>query len=992
MTDEKSSINTVGDVTGSHINIAQIYAPGAIEMRPQVFPKRDKAPPFSIDWLVFSQQSISFLGMEVEFDAVRAFLDAPVSFSWWMIVGNGGIGKSRFALEATKRLPEGWVGGFIAKENLTLRDAAAWRPSANTLWIVDDAAPHQAVLRQIIAAWEQLFRSSKFKVRIVFLERGFSKNSGWGSELTGGMSWETTAINQTLYQAPLVLAPLAQLARPFLSNLCDQLGVTAAERIRAELAKTDDKRLMEQSQFGNPLLLELIAAQLFTPESADAFPASATTAETIVEKHLERELDLLKARCEEAGVRFGAMLDLLFVTTSLFPIQMLLDFDTLVATDGKDVLLVKDNEGQLRLPTVREARSMGVDVSARNKPMLSNLSRITQIDDIDAYLTVLQEAGLASATRYSIQPDLVGGALLRLVLNTPAVPNSLTRRRGEFNRARVTSLVAGCVRMSYEKSQSAYGAWGRLEDQAILTIIDYLRLTGASIRLALLALRDINYARTTKVPFDPEFMFAPNNIHPNAHLVGRYWVEVRNAIDMEPLEEGTAARLSTTEHVWVLPYVYWLLDLTLIQRVQLGLIICNVQSRSILARLTNLHNFLHAITFTLSHAFTQERRERLSDAERNALGRLVDAALAFASERAYPTITAVGDETYKEVYQRLAQMLIGCSFGVANQLLGRTETEVSRQRAMEGLEIARLALRVAPSEDEIAYVDRNLAVLKVADVLDPSEAASVYLATLDEMQQYAGPEAFSAAIADLLILATARRVPELLSVVVPALLKAPRHLIRGELIAGPMVRSLFALIGDEQHYSREAYERLPDIIGPLCQVFSGALRATDSEDAAEDFLLLIQLALNASNWHPFVRDQLLDMFRLARASMDEGVCSPMFIDTILNAATQVLLLGSSEPADQPSEFAGKMAFEVLVSELAPEKWRHILFELSDESERELAGHIASIREAFAIYDSPDGARYVHTTIAPNIDDPTLAKDPGSAAILTSILSKLRLLS
>ncbi len=139
------------------------------------------------------------------------------------------------------------------------------------------------------------------------------------------------------------------------------------------------------------------------------------------------------------------MLDLLFVTTSLFPINMLLDFDTLVLQAGDDFVSMKDVGGKYRLPSVSEARAMGVDIAERNKPVLSNLSTITKIDDIEAYLVVLEEAGLAHATRYSIQPDLVGGALLRLVLNTPDLSNSLKRRRGEFNRARVTGLVEGCL-------------------------------------------------------------------------------------------------------------------------------------------------------------------------------------------------------------------------------------------------------------------------------------------------------------------------------------------------------------------------------------------------------------------------------------------------------------------------------------------------------------------------------------------------------------------
>jgi hypothetical protein len=110
MPHEVSTINAIGNINGSHNKIQQFYVPGSTGIRPQNFTRYENVTPFSVDWLVFSQKTIPVLGRKREFQALTAFLAAPAPFSWWVIVGDGGTGKSRLALEATEHLPEGWEG------------------------------------------------------------------------------------------------------------------------------------------------------------------------------------------------------------------------------------------------------------------------------------------------------------------------------------------------------------------------------------------------------------------------------------------------------------------------------------------------------------------------------------------------------------------------------------------------------------------------------------------------------------------------------------------------------------------------------------------------------------------------------------------------------------------------------------------------------------------------------------------------------------------
>ena len=75
-------------------------------------PGRENAPPFSLDWLMFVEEAVPFFGRITELDAIRAFLDDAAPFSWWCMVGPGGTGKSRLALQAGTDVARGldrWV-------------------------------------------------------------------------------------------------------------------------------------------------------------------------------------------------------------------------------------------------------------------------------------------------------------------------------------------------------------------------------------------------------------------------------------------------------------------------------------------------------------------------------------------------------------------------------------------------------------------------------------------------------------------------------------------------------------------------------------------------------------------------------------------------------------------------------------------------------------------------------------------------------------------
>jgi hypothetical protein len=101
--------------------------------------------------LKFGAQRVPFLGREAELARVRAFLDAPDAFSWWLLTGSGGQGKSRLALELCLHAGTAWRAGFLPKDSRFDR-WDSWQPEAATLIVVDYVAERIESLRGIIAS------------------------------------------------------------------------------------------------------------------------------------------------------------------------------------------------------------------------------------------------------------------------------------------------------------------------------------------------------------------------------------------------------------------------------------------------------------------------------------------------------------------------------------------------------------------------------------------------------------------------------------------------------------------------------------------------------------------------------------------------------------------------------------------------------------------------------------------------------------------------
>ena len=886
-------INIVGDVSGTNINISQIYTSGSLSLRPEVFVRLDTVKVFSAEWLLFSQESVPFIGRIRERDALTEFCNHSAAFSWWAITGSGGCGKSRLALDFLQSLPPEWKGGFIPRHNCTVRDAASWKSEGNTLWIIDDAAAAGSELGQIIHTWWALYRNAPFKVRLLVLERGSDGEAGWWARLTTDLSPSATVIRTSLFASPMMLAPLGADMKAFLQAVCNQLDETSRSQLEHFLKLLSDDQISKKTQGGTPLLLMLLAAELLTFESPARL--DEIDPQMLAERHFIRELDFLKARCEQANIRFNIMIDLLFITTSCFPLALRLDHDRMyLLTSDEHMIFLLNKDVELVPPTVSQCRDWGIDVDSFNKPMLQALNNILEIDDVEAYISMLTEIGLG-AQRLAIHPDLIAAVLFELVFNSPETSVNLKRRRGEFNRARLVRLIEGAIELSED---AVWSSWSRLSDRTLVALTLLMRECGTSIRLSLVATRELNRRRSSKVPFDANAFFATSSTCKGAPTIGQYVLQVRDVIAAEAIHDATFTQLTDSPHCWVLPYVASVLNLTALEELHLGLVISAVSEDVILDHQEDLGNYLFCMQSTLMSAFSWSREAPLTEIETRVAGRLIDDASEFIKNKAWPALVT-RDDRLESIHLAITRTLLVVGYVISRQLRGRIETPTSRRRALEALEIAREALGSTRLQEDLQYLERSSALLLAMDLEDPSEIMPIYEAVLRVIAPIAETNTFTGAVEDILFLSTVRRVPHILEDILPILLTAPKDLVRCETFINRVLHMLVDLVETDVFERARWAARLTT---SYCIFFANRIQQTTDQSAADAISQLSWLGVQLGRGTG-QQDQIFTIFNHLHSALDQQQCSPLFIRAVLKAVQGAQhLLGMVYPEATPIPF------------------------------------------------------------------------------------------
>ena len=118
----------------------------------------------SDDGLSFASRSATLTGRTKEQPALAAFLHSEAVFSWWTIVGEAGVGKSRLALECCLAATEDWDVGFVRDTDQEV--LLEWIPDRPTLLVVDYAAARAQWMGNFLISLSDRSRADWDPVRV----------------------------------------------------------------------------------------------------------------------------------------------------------------------------------------------------------------------------------------------------------------------------------------------------------------------------------------------------------------------------------------------------------------------------------------------------------------------------------------------------------------------------------------------------------------------------------------------------------------------------------------------------------------------------------------------------------------------------------------------------------------------------------------------------------------------------------------------------------
>ncbi|MBF0629449.1 MAG: tetratricopeptide repeat protein [Magnetococcales bacterium] len=262
---------------------------------PEVEPHRDDTT-----LLLPESNAVFLLGRSRELAELSAWCQKETPLSVRVMVGPGGMGKTRLAMEFCRHQRTlGWKGGFLKRGDLDAflqkPDWNHWFPDGNTLIVLDDASWSSEHLKKWLDSLT-VPQTGNSRLRLLLLERHAIEEGGWfqqvfRSRLDG--DWRRIALLDPAN--PVELAPLADDdRRPLLQAVVTVVG----GRVQIPRAGEDmafDRDLARTEWWGHPLYL--LMAGLEMRDRGEARPVLRLKKPELAVARAERE----KSRIQEYG-------------------------------------------------------------------------------------------------------------------------------------------------------------------------------------------------------------------------------------------------------------------------------------------------------------------------------------------------------------------------------------------------------------------------------------------------------------------------------------------------------------------------------------------------------------------------------------------------------------------------------------------------------------------------------------------------------------------
>ena len=172
-------------------------------------------PPLKLDIITGEREQVRFYygaryvpfqGRQGELAALETFLNDAKMVSWHMMLGAGGQGKSRLALELCLQMGGAWRTGFL-KEDSSYQGWETWTPDQPTLIVVDYVARRGERVGQIIRHAARNQAEFVFPVRFLLLERDCKGDEEWFKDLRGAGLSDQAVIDTAHYTLPAIDLP-----------------------------------------------------------------------------------------------------------------------------------------------------------------------------------------------------------------------------------------------------------------------------------------------------------------------------------------------------------------------------------------------------------------------------------------------------------------------------------------------------------------------------------------------------------------------------------------------------------------------------------------------------------------------------------------------------------------------------------------------------------------------------------------------------------------
>ena len=251
------------------------------------------------------------VGRDAALADLRRWLGADLPASIRVLVGAGGRGKTRLALELARTMSgEGWLAGFAAADELdrfrAQHDVADWRWDRPVLILVDYAASRA----EQIGAWAREISDAALEdgrppLRLLLIERQANRAIGWLATILGqGGDDASRAVSALLDPPePVELPAIDDLA--FRRRIFDALLSSGGSGLEAPAPGADapfDRLLADRKWAGDPLYLGMagLAARRLGVQAALSL-SRADLALAVAERELKRIGDIGAARGVDAA-------------------------------------------------------------------------------------------------------------------------------------------------------------------------------------------------------------------------------------------------------------------------------------------------------------------------------------------------------------------------------------------------------------------------------------------------------------------------------------------------------------------------------------------------------------------------------------------------------------------------------------------------------------------------------------------------------------------